>query len=304
MEPVPARRLKRLRGAVLAIEIAVLVGGGAAWPPAQGAQQNPPAPSAAQEPRRASQRPPATVTPQTYAAEQIEAGRPIFSSRCGFCHGRDAAGGETGPDLTRSPLVAEDVGGDRLGAVIRNGRVDRGMPGFNLGPAELGAVVAFIHDQKIKAESQEGARRTVDPADLQSGDAEAGRRYFTGAGGCARCHSATGDLAGVASRFEGLALLQRMLYPTGGVGSERPRSPATVTVTTRSGEVATGRLAHRDEFTIALYDAAGWYRSWPTDRVTFTIDNPLDAHAAQLAKYTDDDMHNVLAFLQTLRQER
>ena len=241
------------------------------------------------------------MTPQSYPTEQVDAGRPIFSSRCGFCHGRDAAGGETGPDLTRSTLVAEDVRGDRLAPVIRSGRTDKGMPGFNLSPADMDAVVAFIHDQKTRAESQEGGRRSVDPSDLQSGSAERGQQYFNGAGGCSRCHSPTGDLAGVANRFEGLALLQRMLYPAGGRGSEPPRSPATATVTTRSGETITGRLAFRDEFTIGVVDQSGWPRSWPVNQVKITIDNPLDAHTAQLAKYTDDDMHDVLAYLQTLR---
>jgi cytochrome c oxidase cbb3-type subunit 3 len=264
-------------------------------PSAQGGAQT-------QVPPTASQRPPATTTPQSYPAEQVQAGQPIFASRCGFCHGRDAAGGESGPDLTRSPLVAEDFRGDKVIPVIRNGRVDKGMPGFTLENHDLDAIVAFIHDQKARAESQEGGRRTVDPADLESGDADAGRQYFNGAGGCGRCHSPTGDLAGIASRLEGLTLLQRMLYPSGGGrGSEPSRSPATVTVTTRSGQTTQGMLAYRDEFTIALTDAAGWYRSWPVGQVTFTVDNPLDAHAAQLGKYTDEDMHNVLAYLQTLR---
>jgi cytochrome c oxidase cbb3-type subunit 3 len=255
-----------------------------------------------QVPPTASQRPPATTTPQTYSTEQIQAGQPIFASRCGFCHGRDAAGGESGPDLTRSPLVAEDLRGDKIIPVIRSGRVDKGMPGFSLENPDLDAIVAFIHDQKARADAQEGGRRTVDPTDLQSGDADAGRRYFHGAGGCVRCHSPNGDFAGIANRLEGLTLLQRMLYPSGGgPGSQPSRSPATVTVTTRSGQTTKGTLAYRDEFTIALIDVSGWYRSWPVSLVTFTVDNPLDSHAAQLGKYTDDDMHNVLAYLQTLR---
>jgi cytochrome c oxidase cbb3-type subunit III len=281
--------------------MAVISVSAAAWLSAQApastqAPQTPP-----QQPRGASQKPPTTVTPQSYPAAQVDAGRPLFSSRCGFCHGRDAAGGETGPDLTRSMLVAEDVRGDKLAPVIRSGRTDKGMPGFNLPQADMDAVVAFIHDQKTRAESQEGGRRTVDPTDLQSGNADRGRQYFNGGGGCSRCHSPTGDLAGVASRFEGLALLQRMLYPSGGRGAEPPRSPATATVTTRSGETVTGRLAFRDEFTIAVVDQSGWPRSWAVNQVKVAIDNPLDAHTAQLAKYTDDDMHDVLAYLQTLR---
>lgn len=196
----------------------------------------------------ASQRPPQTVTPQTYSIEQIRSGELRFGSQCGFCHGRDAAGGETGPDLTRSKLVAEDNHGDKIGPLVRAGRPDQGMPAFNLSDTELAAIVAFIHDQKAKAEALGGGRRSVEAADLATGDAAAGRRYFNGAGGCSACHSATGDLAGIASRYQGLDLLMRMLYP-----SVRPAPPG------------------------------------------------LSAHFDQLGKYTDDDMHNVYAYLLTLK---
>jgi cytochrome c oxidase cbb3-type subunit III len=225
----------------------------------------------------------------------VDTGQRVFASQCGFCHGRDAMGGETGPDLTKSALVRDDAAGDRIAAVIRDGRTDKGMPAFQLAASDLTGVIAFIRSQRVKAESKAaGARRTVDAADLQSGSAEAGRQYFNGAGRCATCHSPTGDLAGIATRLAGLQLLQRMLYPSRGKG-------ATVTVTLPSGERLKGPLAYRDEFTIALTDDAGRYRSWPARAVTFTVDNPLDAHVEQLGKYTDDDMHNVLAYLQTLR---
>jgi len=245
----------------------------------------------------ASAPPPATATPQSYPPEQVNAGQPIFAAQCGFCHGRDAMGGEAGTDLTRATLVAEDVRGDKIGPVVRNGRVDKGMPAFTLGDADITAIVAFIHDQKTKAASLTGGRRGVDVADLQTGSAEAGKRYFDGA--CSRCHSPGGDLAGIANRLQGLPLLQRMLYPTAGSGSAPAR--AKVTVTRPSGETVAGTLAYRDEFTIALTDPSGVYRAFPTHQVKFTVDDPLQAHIDQLGKYTDDDMHNVLAYLQTLR---
>lgn len=195
--------------------------------------------------------------PQDYLAAAIEAGRPQFASQCGFCHGRDAAGGAGGPDLTRSTLVAEDVRGDRLGPVIRSGRPAQGMPAFALSDAELAAIVAFIHDQKRQVDTASGGRRSVDATDLQTGDAAAGRRYFDAA--CTRCHSATGDLAGVAARDQGLTLLQRMLYPSqAGRGGDPARVPQTVTVTLAGGLTVTGTLAYRDEFTIALTDVSGW----------------------------------------------
>src|SRR4051794_1397164 len=86
-----------------------------------------PAPAPQQPPSQASpaaQAPPKAAGPQTYPAEQIRAGAPLFAAQCGFCHGRDATGGQTGPDLTRSALVAEDVRGDKIGPVVRSGRPD------------------------------------------------------------------------------------------------------------------------------------------------------------------------------------
>jgi len=221
----------------------------------------------------------------------VERGQSLFSQDCAFCHGRDAGGGESGPDLTRSQLVASDVAGDRIGAVVRNGRPDKGMPAFKVSPQELTGLIAFLHEQKRKAESHPGGRRGVDVADLQTGNVEAGKKYFEG--NCSSCHSPTGDLAGVAKRHVGLELEKRMLYP--------PDAPAKVTVTLPSGEVLTGTLAYLDEFTVGMKTDAGWYRSWPTSQVKYTVDAPAEAHVELLGKYTDDDVHNLMAYLQTLR---
>jgi len=244
----------------------------------------------------ASQRAPQAATAQTYPAEQIAAGRSLFSGQCGFCHGRDAAGGEGGPDLTRSTLVSQDVKGDRIGPVVKTGRTDKGMPAFPLNDTDLGAIVAFIHDQQTNASTQLGGRRSVDAADLQTGNADAGKRYFDGA--CSRCHSPTGNLKGIATRFQGLALLQRMLNPRTSGGAVEA---AKVTVTPPSGAAISGKLEYRDEFTIALTDSDGWYHAWPVRQVKVTIDDPVSAHVQQLDKYTDKDMHDVLAYLQTLK---
>ena len=123
-------------------------------------------------------KPAATAYPQAL----VSAGQSKFVQECGFCHGRDAGGGEDGPDLTRSKLVAEDIAGDKIGPVVRNGRPQTGMPRFTVSDQELAELVAFIHTQKTIAESQKGGRRGVDVSDLQTGNAEAGKRYFNGAG--------------------------------------------------------------------------------------------------------------------------
>jgi cytochrome c oxidase cbb3-type subunit 3 len=222
-----------------------------------------------------------------------ENGRSLFVQHCAFCHGRDAGGGETGPDLTNSKLVADDVNGDKIAVVVKNGRPEKGMPRFNLSDAQIASLAAFIHQEKNKAEAHPGRRRGVAVADLQTGNADAGKRYFNGAGHCASCHSPTGDLAGVGARFQGLNLEQRLLYPR--------NASAKIAVVLPSGETINGKLAYKDEFTVGLVDASGWYRSWPVNAVKFTIDAPADAHADLLAKYTDDDIHNLIAYLETLR---
>lgn len=270
------------------LSLGLLLGSSMLWAQARGGQSQSPA----------SQRPPQTVTPQTYPADQVQAGEVRFGAQCALCHGRDAAGGETGPDLTRSRLVAEDNRGDKIGPVVRAGRPDKGMPGLDLSPADMNAIVAYIHTQKAKMEALAGGRRSVEVAQLQVGNAAAGRTYFNGAGNCSKCHSTSGDLAGLATRFEGLALLQRMLYPTSG----RPApKPAAVTVTLPSGEIVTGSLVSQSEFSLVITDTAGTRRTWATNEVKFQAEDPLAAHFNQLAKYTDKDMHDVLAYLQTLK---
>ena len=138
-------------------------------------------------------------------------------------------------------------------------------------------------------------------ADLATGNARAGRRYFES--NCTACHSAEGDLRGIAARLQGLPLLQQMLYPRQGRGGGSLRSQVLATIETDDGETISGPLIYQDEFTIAVRDADGRYRSFSTRAIEFRIDDPLTAHREQLVRYTDQDMHDVLAYLYTLDQE-
>jgi cytochrome c oxidase cbb3-type subunit 3 len=233
------------------------------------------------------------AAPKSYPPDLVQNGAGLFRQDCSFCHGRSAGGGESGPDLTRSKLVTSDVDGDKIAPVVRHGRPDRGMPPFDRSDDQIAAIVAFIHTQQIKALTRTGGRRGVDPSDLQTGNAEAGKRYFNGAGGCATCHSPTGDLAGIASRHQGLELERQMLYPR--------QAKSKVTVTVASGQTVAGTLEYLDEFTVGLIDATGSYRSWRSRDVKVKIVSPVDAHVALFEQYTDDDIHNLMAYLQTLR---
>jgi len=232
----------------------------------------------------------AASAPTSVSAE-VTAGNTVFQQNCAFCHGRDTMGGESGPDLTRSKLVLADVNGDKISEVVRNGRPEKKMPAFDIQGAEMTNLVAFIHAQAATAASKKGARKGVDIADLQTGNLEAGKQYFSAK--CANCHSATGDLKGIASRFEGLRLEMQMLYPQ--------EAKSKVTITLPSGEVVKGTVAYRDEWTIGIHDENNAYRSWKASKVRIAVDPGLDGHVALFPQYSDADIHNLMAYLQTLR---
>ena len=184
-----------------------------------------------------------------------------------------------------------DTDGSKFSEVVRNGRPEKKMPAFNFTSEEIRSLVAFVHAQTKS--SRPGGRRGVDVSDLQTGNVDAGKQYFNGAGGCVKCHSATGDLAGVASRFQGLQLERQMLYPRDAKNK--------VTVTLPNGKSMTGVLAYHDEFTVGLRGTDGVYHSWPVTQIRYKIDSPIDAHVELFGKYTDDDIHNLMAYMQTLR---
>jgi cytochrome c oxidase cbb3-type subunit 3 len=238
-------------------------------------------------------RPPrAQTNPHTSAT--VERGRKQFESGCAFCHGTDATGGR-GPDLIRSKLVADDNNGNLIGPVILSGRPAQGMPAFTMTADEIKDIAAFLHARVLAAQDSRSlaGSSVYSLSRLLTGNAAEGKAYFYGPGGCSACHSPTGDLAHIAAKYTPLKLELRMLYPRG--------ITPTVTVTLASGKKLTGRLVHLDEFSVALRDASGWHRSFPRDQVQVHIHDPLAAHQELLNKITQDDVHNLFAYLETLK---
>jgi cytochrome c oxidase cbb3-type subunit 3 len=183
--------------------------------------------------------------------------------------------------------------------VIRDGRPNAGMPAFKtLSESDMIAIVAFLHRQMDSFAEVAGGRRNVDPADLATGNVEAGRAYFNGAGKCGACHSATGDLAGIGTRLQGLNLMRRMLYPSGPPGSV---GKAKATIQLASGETVAGPLAAEDDFSVTVLDPQGAKQTYQKSAVKVTVDDPMSAHFDQLGKYTDADMHKVYAYLESLK---
>ena len=239
---------------------------------------------------------------------QSNEGRRCSVNQCGFCHGANARGGSSGPDLTRSALVQTDENGRQLSEFLAAGRVDKGMPKFDLPKAQVEDLAAFLHE----AIHLNAARDLYKILDIVVGDAKAGEAYFNGAGRCTACHSASRDLKGVGAKYSPVTLQQRLLMPR---GRERaPGAPSTpaymeptalhATVTLSSGESVSGGLVRLTDFEVTLYDAASartrsWIRNGDAPKVVVT--DPLQGHIDQLPKWTDTEMHNMTAFLVGLK---
>jgi cytochrome c oxidase cbb3-type subunit III len=222
----------------------------------------------------------------------IERGHKQFEQSCAFCHGTDATGAR-GPDLVRSPLVAHDVKGDLIGDVIRHGRPDKGMPAMPLTDQQLSDIAAYLHSRAVAALNSADIPRGYPLEKLLTGNGEAGKAYFNGPGGCAQCHSPAGDMSAAVRKYSPLDLEARMLYPEG--------QHSSVAVTLPSGQQIKGTLAHIDDFEVALRDASGWYRSFSRDGVKVEVQDPVAAHQQLLGKLTQADVHNLFAYLESLK---
>src|SRR3954452_19627063 len=234
----------------------------------------------------------------------VERGAKLYAANCAGCHGNTARGTPGAPDLIRSIVVLTDEKGILITPILRNGRPDQGMPKPNLTEQQISDLVAWLHVQTYSA----GHRNTYAFQDVVTGDPRKGEAYFNGAGRCNKCHSPTGDLAGIAKRFDSMSLQQRWLGPRGG-GSGRggaavnSRNAMTVKVTLPSGETFSGKLDLIDDFSVSMRDQSGKYRSFFREGNTpkVEITDPLRAHLELLPKYKDSDIHNLTAYLVTLK---
>ena len=218
-------------------------------------------------------------------------GRAVYAKHCINCHGSTAKGTDRGPDLIRSAIVLRDRLGSGIGPAIK-----AGAHHAVLSAAEIVDVSHFLHQRVEAIASNRNARG---PLPVLTGDPEAGRAYFNGAGRCSSCHSPTVDLAGLATRIPDAAnLQQRFLFPT----LRRGGKQVEATVTVANQPAVTGTLVRADDFFVSLRDASGEYRAFNRGPgITVVISDPLTAHYELLDRYTDTDMHNLTAYLARLK---
>lgn len=243
---------------------------------------------------------PAAIAGSKENPEAVERGGKLFVEKCAGCHGATAKGTPRAPDLVRSLLVLDDEKGILISPVIRNGRPDKGMPKLNLTEPQISDLVAWLHVQTYAADH----RNTYVFLDALTGDPKKGEAYFNGAGGCSGCHSPAGDLKGIGGKYDAHTLQGRWIQPRSlGRGGAVSKSASTVTVTLPSGQKVSGVLDRADDFNVSLRDAAGDFHSFERngDTPKVEIHDPLKTHTDLLRKYTDADIHNITAYLMTLK---
>ena len=231
----------------------------------------------------------------------VARGQQVYSQNCASCHGMDARGGQGGINLVRSQLVMDDNNGELIAPVIQNGRPDLGMPKFDLTLDQITDIAGYLH--KVGA----SYRTIVDyPTNILVGDASAGQTFFNGDGKCSTCHSVTGDLAGIGAKMDPKSLQNTLVSGGGGRGRGATGvtvPPTTVSVTLAGGKVVEGKLDHLDDFVVTLTDANENHLTYDRDKsvTKVVVHNPLQSHIDMLPKLTDDQIHNLTAYLVTLK---
>jgi mono/diheme cytochrome c family protein len=228
-------------------------------------------------------------------------GKVLYAAQCLACHGQQARGGDRGPDLVRSLVVLHDRYGSTIGPYMAKDHPN--AKSMTLTQDQIGDLSHFLH-QQVGDTLRTGPFNHV--LNVLVGDPREGKAYFNGPGKCSQCHSTTGDLAHIGSKYDPAVLQLKMVFPQnvafGRQGAVSSRKPVTVTVTAASGETATGVLEDIDDFTVGLRDDTGQYRSFQRGPgVKVEKHDPYAAHVALLDQYTDKDIHDVVAYLETFK---
>ena len=253
-----------------------------------------------------------TPAPSSFPAQQrpidttlAARGKTLYAVSCQTCHGADLRGGERGgTNLLRSALVLNDQTGELIFPVVRDGLNNPGMspmPSVPISQDDVKAIAEYIHSVAATAQRQ-GGPPPGPPITLNIlvGDAAAGRAYFDKK--CSSCHSATGDLSGIGARFNNPVQLQNS-WLAGGGGRGGNATPVTATVTLQNGQKVEGQLNRIDDFIVILTLSDGRTQSFRrTGEIPkVEIRDARDAHRNLLPEYTDKDIHDVTAYLVTLK---
>lgn len=248
---------------------------------------------------------------QIVDSDAADRGRTLFAAGCVDCHGPTARGTDKGANLVRSNVMLKDRFGSELGPFLKNGH-----------PLQSKASSASLTSEQvtdlshfIKQRIDDALKRSPTGINKVTGNAMAGKAYFNGAGKCATCHSlnegAPLTLFGISAKYpDSVNLQQAMLFPgpgRGGRGGGRApaaSSAATVTITvTPPGEPpVTGAIVQLDDFDVQVRDSDGQVHHWSrTPALKVVKHDPLAAHHELLDHLTNDNVHDLVVYLETVK---
>lgn len=241
---------------------------------------------------------------------QIERGNKLYSVSCRSCHGADLRGGDMGgPNLLRSQLALSDREGEKIVPVIHGSLQASGMPAIPMSDADAHAVATYVRSVLATIGSQGKPPSSLEPPSILVGDASRGSTYFQSK--CVSCHSATGDLRGIAAKYPDPKALQNAWLAGGGrpgrggfsAQPPSPRRTVTASVTLPSGEKVQGDVVRIDDFVLTLRMQDGSTRTIAREGNDPRVElhDPLQGHRDLLPVLTDRDMHDVTAWLVTLK---
>jgi len=216
-----------------------------------------------------------------------------------------------GPNLLRSQIALSDREGEKIVPVIQGSLQSGGMPAIPMSPEDAKAVASYVRSVMATIGGQGKPPSSQEPPTILVGNAAEGQSYF--AVRCASCHSATGDLQGIATRIADPRLLQNTWVagmarngrggpPPSAAGAPPTRRTVTVSVATPGGTVE-GRLLRIDDFVVTLELPDGTSQSFRRDGdlPKVEVHDPLAPHRELLSVYSDKDIHDVTAYLVTLK---
>jgi cytochrome c oxidase cbb3-type subunit 3 len=249
---------------------------------------------------------------KAYPQEAVTRGLPAYNTTCGYCHGERGKGGNGGPDLITSDVVLHDEDGVGLAEHLKTD-VHQKAAKLDLTQAAVYDIASYLHSRIIATANHNDPIHVDDVA--KAGDPKAGQAYFNGAGGCAKCHQPEGNLKGIGSKYDIVALQDRIANPRaggrGGFGrGAAPAGPAapdpnaiTATVTLANGQTFKGIAIVNSDFDVTLRLADGSTQTWARNNGVPKVEltDPMAEHLVILTKLKDTDLHNLTAYLATLK---
>lgn len=259
--------------------------------------------------QRLAPQPPNGFPPDATMAQRGDA---IFQATCAACHGVQGKGGPGGsPDITLSAIAMAADGGRELREFLQAGRPDRGMPPFTLSEADAIDLSAKLRSLGFAAAPAAGTSAAAAES-VVVGDAAAGKAYFNGpVGQCNTCHavvagqaSPAANLANIATKYPNPRILQNtMILNRTFFWTPAYSKDITATVTWRDGRSISGYLSSVSDFKVIVRDEGDQEQTFPRrdGEPAVTLKDRMQHHLDMLPRYRDADIHDLTAYLVTLK---